>query len=195
MTQPTITKFNIGGIRYEVSKSLLLKYPKTMLAVSASKQRQENPNDEIFIERDGERFRLVLDYMRDGCVHLPISVSKDTLLLDFKYYGFENVSTKDIHVNLALQFLQDHSTAWATDLCTKWDKRIAKHEGIIAESQRLVQQIQDSKQIISAFLKKKSLILNIPEGQNSYKNCNEFLKTAGLNVIEENYNKITLKLI
>lgn len=50
----------------------------------------------MFIERDGERFRYCLDYMRDNKVFLPPTVAKGALLLDLEYYGFENVDTTSI---------------------------------------------------------------------------------------------------
>ena len=59
-------KFNVGGSIYEVSRSLLERYPDTMLAKSASKRWQEVSMSEIFIERDGDLFRHVLSYLRDG---------------------------------------------------------------------------------------------------------------------------------
>jgi hypothetical protein len=46
----------------------------------------------LFIERDGERFRYCLDYMRDGgTVHLPPTIPKDALLQDLAYYGFQDI--------------------------------------------------------------------------------------------------------
>ena len=45
----------------------------------------------IFIDRDGDRFRYVLDFMRDGKVILPynsVVVTKESLLVEFQYFGF-----------------------------------------------------------------------------------------------------------
>ena len=71
--------FDVGGTKYKVSRSLLESFPDTMLARMAS-EYWTNPRhsgteaNPLFIERDGERFRLVLDYMRDGgSVSLPPS--------------------------------------------------------------------------------------------------------------------------
>eukprot|EP00548_Thalassiothrix_antarctica_P011562 CAMPEP_0194156398 /NCGR_PEP_ID=MMETSP0152-20130528/68194_1 /TAXON_ID=1049557 /ORGANISM="Thalassiothrix antarctica, Strain L6-D1" /LENGTH=193 /DNA_ID=CAMNT_0038864045 /DNA_START=188 /DNA_END=769 /DNA_ORIENTATION=- len=51
----------------------------------------------LFIERDGERFRYCLDYMRDGgIVHLPPTVPKAALLQDLEYYGFQHVDESKI---------------------------------------------------------------------------------------------------
>jgi hypothetical protein len=84
-------RFNVGGKKYEISRSLLESFPNTMLARMASKTWQTDPEAAMFVDRDGERFRCILDYMRDGKVHLPLTVAKGALLLDLEYFGFENV--------------------------------------------------------------------------------------------------------
>ena len=84
-----IAKFNIGGHRYEVSRSLLQSHPDTMLAKSASDQWQKDPESEIFIERDGQRFRFVLDYLRDGKVGLPINETTDAFVAELEYYNID----------------------------------------------------------------------------------------------------------
>ena len=43
-----------------------------------SAARIAHRNDDIFIERDGGRFKFVLDYMRDGRVVLPLSINNKT---------------------------------------------------------------------------------------------------------------------
>ena len=89
-----IAKFNVGGQHYEVSRSLLQSHPDTMLAKSASDQWQEDPESEIFIERDGARFRFVMDYLRDGNVTLPITETKEAFVAELEYYNIAtNVDT------------------------------------------------------------------------------------------------------
>ena len=80
-----------------MSRSLLDKYPNTMLARSASEQWLPDQDKEIFLERDGTRFGLVLDYLHDdGHVILPLTVSKPSFMADLVYYGVENVDEKKI---------------------------------------------------------------------------------------------------
>mmetsp|Transcript_559 Transcript_559/g.742 ORF Transcript_559/g.742 Transcript_559/m.742 type:complete len:217 (-) Transcript_559:54-704(-) len=82
-------KFDVGGTRYKVSRSLLELHPDTMLFTSASERWQEGPESEIFIERDGTRFRFVLDYLRDGKVTLPVTESKEAFIAELEYYGIK----------------------------------------------------------------------------------------------------------
>ncbi len=92
-----IVKFNIGGQRHDVSRSLLEMHPESMLAKTTSTQWQKDPEAEVFIEGDGSRFRYVLDYLRHSKVTLPITESKEALLTDLGFYGI-HVNEKDIDV-------------------------------------------------------------------------------------------------
>ena len=84
-------KFNVGGTRYEVSQSLLDRFPESMLARICSETWQEGVTSEdtdgkgeIFIDRNGERFQYVLDYMRDDFVLLPLSIPRAQLISDME---------------------------------------------------------------------------------------------------------------
>lgn len=89
MTSKGVVQFNVGGIRYEVAQSLLDACPDSMLARIASKEWEQNEKSEIFIERDGTRFKYCLDVLRDGKVSLPLTVSKSAILEDLIYYGID----------------------------------------------------------------------------------------------------------
>lgn len=69
-----IVRFNIGGTRYEVVRSILESHPGTMLNCMASEEWHDDPEAaEIFIERDGDHFKYCLSYLRDDKVLLPIT--------------------------------------------------------------------------------------------------------------------------
>jgi len=91
-----VVTFNVGGQLYQVSRTLLSSHPETMLAKSASERWQDDSDSDIFIERDGEMFRHVLSYLRDGRVDLPLTIRKKGLLSELKYYGVEDVDDKDV---------------------------------------------------------------------------------------------------
>ena len=100
-----IIKFNIGGDRFEVSRDMLeTNHPDTMLARIASEQWQQDPDAEIFIERDGKIFRHVLSFLRDDNVNLPITVSKEMLINELSYYGidFEEAKIHEKASNIAM---------------------------------------------------------------------------------------------
>ena len=95
-----VVTFNVGGQPYQVSRTLLNSHPETMLAKSASERWQADSDSEIFIERDGEMFRHVLSYLRDGRVDLPVTVTKKGLLSELKYYGVEGVDDDNVDDSL-----------------------------------------------------------------------------------------------
>jgi hypothetical protein len=89
MVYPDNINFNVGGTRYEVAKSLVDFYPESLLAKSLSEQWKEgDPNAEILIEGDGERFQYVLAFMQ-GAVFDVTDVSSDELSELFEFYGIE----------------------------------------------------------------------------------------------------------
>lgn len=85
--QPRITtvRLNVGGQRYEVSRELLMR-DDTMLSRLVSDMWLHDPEEEIFIDRDGTHFRYVLEYLTYGEVNLPLDVSKDSFLMDLGFY-------------------------------------------------------------------------------------------------------------
>jgi len=75
MAQGVIT-LNIGGVFYATTVNTLLKYPKTKfehLAAAYSGQISilRDANGNPFFDRDGQTFRHVLNFMRDGSLILP----------------------------------------------------------------------------------------------------------------------------
>ena len=93
----SVVCFNVGGKHFEVSHSLLKMHPDCLLAQSASEQAMLNPEEEIVLEKDGTRFRFVLDYLRnDGHVILPMTVPKASFLADLAYYEIKNVDESKI---------------------------------------------------------------------------------------------------
>ena len=88
--QATTVKFNVGGKLYEVSRSLLKRFPDTPLAKKALKAG--NSTTPIFLDRDPDRFGYCLDFMRDGGIlHLPEMITKASILHDLQYLGFEDI--------------------------------------------------------------------------------------------------------
>jgi len=101
---PKVVRLNVGGNRYELSRDLLMEDEKTMLAKLVSDtwlKNKDDPDLEVFIDRDGETFRHVLQYLRHKQITLPKEVSKDSFLKELDYYGinFERGSVKTIGQN------------------------------------------------------------------------------------------------
>eukprot|EP00588_Corethron_pennatum_P031673 CAMPEP_0194348702 /NCGR_PEP_ID=MMETSP0171-20130528/106678_1 /TAXON_ID=218684 /ORGANISM="Corethron pennatum, Strain L29A3" /LENGTH=101 /DNA_ID=CAMNT_0039116063 /DNA_START=680 /DNA_END=981 /DNA_ORIENTATION=+ len=81
--------FDVGGKEYKVARTLLDVHPDSMRAKMASKQWNGDDDKKLFVERDCERFRSCLDYMRDGKVFLPLTINKKSFVADMEYYGID----------------------------------------------------------------------------------------------------------
>ena len=199
--------FNVGGKRYEVSRYLLEKHPDSMLARRFSEQlHKAGPDDaEIFIERNGERFQYVLDYLRDGGrVFLPQTETKGALLADLEYYGIpftdnDKIAYDHSCMDQAQKEMQVNFQDWEIDIdgC-KID---------IQESDNKLAGIALAKDCLSSYYAARELlfVVNYDNGSNqvfanlveSYFNqlisaenrekrivwCNVYLHTLGLKVL------------
>ena len=90
--------FDVGGKMYTVSRSLIEEHSDTMLARIVSKTWQEDSDSVVFIDRDGETFRFVLDYLRYGSVDLPHNMPMANFMRDMDFYGIiaEDASVSQI---------------------------------------------------------------------------------------------------
>jgi len=175
MAQQVVIKFNIGGTRYEVSQSLLQSYPDSMLAKSAADQWHINPNAEIFIDRDGEQFRYVLQYLRDGVVHLPVSVPRASFLIDLKFYAV------DVKEDAIVEQLD----------AAHFSKYVPLLNGVMKNWLQQKNILQDCLTIFAAFRLHTHQDVNIIRLETlnrygySFKDCNEELRKVGLRVEKE----------
>lgn len=98
--RPRTIKFNVGGKHFEVSRDLIMKdgdastdnnehtsSATTMLSRLVSDTWLENPESEVFIDRDGDIFSYILNYLRYGEVVLPHNMPKEGFLRDLDFYG------------------------------------------------------------------------------------------------------------
>ena len=82
-------KFNVGGKHFEVSRALIDANPDSMLAKMISETWEQEPENRMFIDRDGDKFAHVLDYMRYGSIELPATVSLSMFQRELDYYGIK----------------------------------------------------------------------------------------------------------
>ena len=80
-------KFYVGGKIFETARTLIDQHEDTMLARLVSDTWQEDPHKPVFIDRNGDIFALVLDYLRYGSIVLPITISKEMFIRDLDFYG------------------------------------------------------------------------------------------------------------
>ncbi|GAX25732.1 hypothetical protein FisN_14Lh052 [Fistulifera solaris] len=81
---------DVGGTMYEISWDTLARCEGSKLANLITEQWKGAAIDgSILIDRDGELFEYVLDYLQTNTVFLPRAVTRIALEKEFKYYGIE----------------------------------------------------------------------------------------------------------
>lgn len=85
--------FDVGGKIYKVSHSLLEQHSETVLAklVDDKWLADSDKCKPVFIERNGNAFEYVLDYLRYGSVELPPNIMMSTVTRELDYYGIDVV--------------------------------------------------------------------------------------------------------
>ena len=62
----TTVQLNVGGRHFEVSRETIDKFSESILATLVEDTWQEDPQETVFIDRNGDTFAYVLDFMRYG---------------------------------------------------------------------------------------------------------------------------------
>ena len=84
-----VVHLNVGGTKYEVARAPIESYKTPCWPVSSRTLGRKGMASKSKNTRIVTRFRFVLEYMRRGQVHLPLTVGKSSLLKDLEYFGFE----------------------------------------------------------------------------------------------------------
>jgi hypothetical protein len=90
-------ELNIGGYRFETSVQTLRRVPHTFFdAYFSGRYAQDVCNDgSIFVDRDGEHFGHILEYLRDGVVSVAEAGARPSVILlralkrEFGFYCIE----------------------------------------------------------------------------------------------------------
>ncbi|GAX22432.1 hypothetical protein FisN_14Hh046 [Fistulifera solaris] len=122
---------NVGGLRYEVSRTTMTQYEGSVLDSLAKTWNEEKFNSEIFVFRDGSLFAYVLDYLRSGKVYLPYSIARAALQEEFDHFQIP-ADMEKVYVE------KDYFTI------DRLTKEIKEHKDAIEEKERTVAAIIES---------------------------------------------------
>lgn len=92
-----IIKLNCGGKLFEVSHSTINKYPNSMLAVMINSPMYNNNNN--FIDRDPELFKIILDYYRTDKIIIPDNISSERVMDEIDYFCLPKIKPKNMDIN------------------------------------------------------------------------------------------------
>jgi predicted metallo-beta-lactamase superfamily hydrolase len=59
-------KFNVGGRHFKVSRALIEGHSDTVLGKLVSDTWNDEPDKAVFVDRDGDIFAQILNYLRYG---------------------------------------------------------------------------------------------------------------------------------
>jgi hypothetical protein len=89
--QESVVELNVGGQRYSTSLATLRRCPGTMLDAMFSGRYEVKRSEDgsLFIDRDGQWFGYVLEYLRDGVVKAEGRETLRHVKQEFDYFGIE----------------------------------------------------------------------------------------------------------
>ena len=90
---------NVSGLKYEMDKRLLNKYPKTLLGNRRKRRRYyDKARNEYFLDRHRGTFEAIESFYTkgDGVLERPEVVPMDIFLHELRYYQFEYETIKDL---------------------------------------------------------------------------------------------------
>lgn len=90
-----VIKLNVGGTIFKTSRKILCRYRKSLLCELVSdmlkdKSDQSNKEKELFIDRNGNRFEYILDFLRDGILICENNMNLLTkILIEAAYFRLD----------------------------------------------------------------------------------------------------------
>lgn len=107
MDNPETFTFDVGGKFFKVSRNLIEQFSDTMLGKIVSETWQRDSSEVVFIDRDGDIFSHVLNYLRYGSIELPISIPRAMFDREMDYYGIiTDVNKHTIKQESSIQALE-----------------------------------------------------------------------------------------
>ena len=166
-----------------------MRYERSMLASLVSGKWKEGDGDkEIFIDRDGTRFKYILDYLRSDRLHVPHLSDRSTLKDEFDFFG--------IDADMSKVSVVDDFTA-----IDQLSKEIKEHERIIEEKKKKIAAMKRSYYIANEFSSRaedKGLCMMIPVGRSVDKELlRGCLVARGLQVVAyhtDEYDRDTVEI-
>lgn len=86
-------KFDVGGRNFKISRALVDEHSDSVLGKLVSQTWNDDPNKEVFIDRSGDLFAQVLEYLRYGSIELPMTIPRSMFERELDYYGI--ISSED----------------------------------------------------------------------------------------------------
>jgi len=91
VSQNEIVELNIGGHKFSTTKSTLLSSGSSFFSglISGRIPSLQDNNGAFFIDRDGQYFPPILEFLRNGSCTIPSTMDKQTVLREASFYCVE----------------------------------------------------------------------------------------------------------
>ena len=141
--ESTIVRLSVGGVPFVSSRSTLTRYSDSFFAklLDGALPTERDESGEFFIDRDGAHFRYILNFLRDGAVHLPPNDPqlRQELLREASFYQLSRLqqqlleeepaapvpdntrteaATKVLHVLPSMGSVTNYALSWDANLKT-----------------------------------------------------------------------------
>ena len=142
----SVIKLNVGGVVHSFSRDTCLsRFPRESLLwqlvrEDASLGQGVDEEGALFVERDGERFRVIADYLRGTAVHDLVGVTPATrsaLRADADYFGLPELATglRRSYDPFALELREQEQRA--ERIAFREKLRVCRSDGVVAAAQKL----------------------------------------------------------
>eukprot|EP00871_Galdieria_phlegrea_P002748 jgi/Galph1/3474/GphlegSOOS_G2132.1 len=92
-----VVKLNVGGKYFETTVDTLTKDKESMLSAMFSGKYAIQKDDQgaVFLDRDGDRFRHILNYLRSNTLHVGENIQLlGEILEEAEYFGLQSLVDK-----------------------------------------------------------------------------------------------------
>jgi hypothetical protein len=86
-TTSSTAVFNVGGRKFEVSATLLQRFPESTLFQMVQRGHAQGESSEYFVDHNPDAFQVVLDIYRYGKLMIPPNVSADVVQLQLREFN------------------------------------------------------------------------------------------------------------
>jgi len=82
----SIVKFNVGGYFYQTTRETLVGSPFLITLLEGKIPTKKDETGAIFIDRDGQYFSVILEYLRTREVVVPPNLTRSSILREMAFY-------------------------------------------------------------------------------------------------------------
>ena len=88
-------QIDVGGTLFSINKETLQRYPDTLLGSIAHSSEFSQGDNCLYFDRNPELFNTILDYYRNGQVHLPSNICAWVWKSELEFWKIPEIKVSD----------------------------------------------------------------------------------------------------